>query len=123
MLEDGTDAGIANAMGIWSRKLAGFADHPERIKRVLESLPIHPPTLPEFVALCRQQHAEFPPCLPTPKMSREEAAPRIKAAAERIGKVPAASRQWAHDIIANPKHYCSMSVKLAREALNAPPAA
>lgn len=43
-------------MATWARELAGFADRPEAIKRALESQKESPfpPTLPEFLALCRQ---------------------------------------------------------------------
>lgn len=40
----------------WGRKLAGFAEYPQAIAQALESLDDRnmPPTLPEFVGLCRQ---------------------------------------------------------------------
>lgn len=51
---NGDDVGLQNAMALWAEKLAGFRDRPEAIRRVLDTLPKHPPTLPEFVELCRQ---------------------------------------------------------------------
>lgn len=53
-LPNGQDAGYVNAQQIWADKLAGFAEYPESIAYVLERLPEHPPTLPEFVELCRR---------------------------------------------------------------------
>ena len=53
VLDDGTDVGVQNAMVVWGEKLSGFADQPERIKRVLETLPPDPPSLPQFIELCR----------------------------------------------------------------------
>ena len=49
----GKDAGLVNAMAFWGVKLAGFAEQPERIRRVLDTLPPDPPSLPQFVELCR----------------------------------------------------------------------
>ena len=49
VLADGTDAGIVNAMAMWGKKLAGFIDHPECIRRALDRLPNDPPSLPQFV--------------------------------------------------------------------------
>ncbi len=71
LLPDGQDAGIANAKEVWGEKLAGFADRPECIKRALESLPQHPPTLPEFVGLCRQFTPAYPPMLKGPHPDEE----------------------------------------------------
>jgi hypothetical protein len=56
VLPDGQDAGFANAMNVWSERLAGFKDSPETIKRVLECLPLDPPTLPQFLELCRHAY-------------------------------------------------------------------
>jgi hypothetical protein len=53
ILSDGTDAGVANAMEHWSRKLAGWSDSPETIKRTLENLPADPPSLPQFCEMMR----------------------------------------------------------------------
>ena len=50
---NGDDVGLQNAMDMWAEKLAGFRERPDAIRRVLDTLPPHPPTLPEFVALCR----------------------------------------------------------------------
>lgn len=51
--QDGEDVGIKNAMEVWAKKLGGFADMPDAIKIVLDYLPSDPPSLPEFVNLCR----------------------------------------------------------------------
>lgn len=52
-LPDGQDAGIVNAMNHWAEKLGGFTDNPECIKHALAILPPEPPSLPQFVELCR----------------------------------------------------------------------
>ena len=65
-LPDGTDVGLQNAMEKWGERLAGFIDRPEALRKAMQSLPIHPPTLPEFIALCRQQSITLQDSLPPP---------------------------------------------------------
>jgi hypothetical protein len=52
----GEDVGVVNAMSVWAEKLGGFANQPERIARVIESLPDDPPSLPAFIGLLRATH-------------------------------------------------------------------
>lgn len=52
-LPDGQDIGIVNAMNHWAEKLGGFVEHPEAIKYALTKLPDEPPTLPQFLGICR----------------------------------------------------------------------
>lgn len=59
-LPDGTDAGVVNAMNEWSRKLAGYADQPDTIKKALQYLPHDPPSLPQFCELLRQSYKPIP---------------------------------------------------------------
>ena len=54
VLPNGDDAGHMNMMRVWSEKLGGFTDYPECIAHALQNLPQHPPTLPEFMELCRR---------------------------------------------------------------------
>ena len=61
VLPDGSDAGVVNAMDHWSKKLAGYADSPETIKRTLENLPPEPPSLPQFCELMRQNYIHKAP--------------------------------------------------------------
>lgn len=70
-MPDGQDQGLVNAMDVWSRKLGGFKDHPEVFKRVLETLPANPPSLPDFVELCRKVPMEQPKALPQ-KFTKED---------------------------------------------------
>lgn len=71
-LPDGQDVGLVNAMNLWAEKLGGYKDSPETFKRVLDCLPAEPPSLPQFLELCR--HAYVPPKHPMleHKMSQEE---------------------------------------------------
>lgn len=61
-LPDGRDAGVVNAMNHWAEKLAGYSQSPDTIKRALESLPVEPPSLPQFQEILR--HAYRPPEVP-----------------------------------------------------------
>lgn len=54
----GKDVGLVNAMAFWGDKLAGFADQPERIAYVLNTLPEEPPSLPQFVKRCNEAPAK-----------------------------------------------------------------
>lgn len=60
VLPDGIDAGIVNAMTYWSEKLGGFIENPECIKHALTILPPEPPTLPQFLELCRHAPRKQP---------------------------------------------------------------
>lgn len=59
VLPDGSDAGVVNAMNHWADKLGGYSERGDVIKKVLDNLPIEPPSLPQFLELMR--HAWFPP--------------------------------------------------------------
>lgn len=59
-LPNGQDAGYSNAQRYWADKLAGFEDHPECIAHALESLPETPPTLPQFLDMCRRAPRKEP---------------------------------------------------------------
>ena len=76
---DGEDVGIVNAMQIWAEKLAN--QRPDTIKRALDSLPLEPPTLPQFVELCRSHW--IPPIMLEAKITPEEIA-RNKAKIKAI---------------------------------------
>lgn len=60
LLPNGQDAGYLNAQRTWAEKLGGFEDHPECIAHVLEILPDTPPTLPQFLELCRRAPRKEP---------------------------------------------------------------
>lgn len=81
-LPDGQDAGLVNAKRVWAEKLAGFADRPECIKHVLDALPEDPPTLPQFVDLCRKAPKKELPALPH-KLTEEQ----LKRNRERIAEM------------------------------------
>ena len=95
------DVGLLNAMALWAEKLAGFRERPDAIRRVLDTLPKHPPTLPEFVALCRQscpkQEVKALPAPDVPPSVIEARQAEAQAIAARVsGNVP--SKAWAHKL-------------------------
>ena len=62
-LPNGEDVGVVNAMQTWAENLGGFADHPECLKHALKTLPTEPPTLPQFLEMCRKAPLEQPKAL------------------------------------------------------------
>ena len=101
VLSDGTDAGVKNAMDTWSRKLGGFADIPEVFKSVLSNLPVEPPSLPQFVELCREAgrrvNREKVAIDYKPTMEEQlAAAALIRKASESINRAPSHDyKAWA----------------------------
>lgn len=84
-LQDGSDAGMKVAMSVWAEKLAGFADKPEAVRAVLNSLPDQVPTLPKFLELCREQARKI---APTAKMIENTLTEdQIRANRERIASM------------------------------------
>lgn len=80
----------------WAEKLGGFADRPEAIKLALDALDEKPfpPTLPEFIALCRENAKRLPPkhLALEQKMTPEQIAAnkaRIREIVEGLGKAKA----------------------------------
>ena len=96
VLPDGNDAGVVNAMNHWSEKLGGYVDRPDVIKKVLESLPIEPPSLPQFMELMR--HAWTPPAVPMleKKWTAEELEQNKKRAQEAMAKIRASMEGKIH---------------------------
>lgn len=84
-LPDGRDAGLVNAMAMWARKLGGFADHADAIRAVLDNLPDTPPSLPEFVALCREAARRLTASAPRLEYKQtDEGKARAEEAARRV---------------------------------------
>ena len=96
---NGDDVGLQNAMDMWAEKLAGFRERPDAIRRVLDTLPKHPPTLPEFVELCRTScPKQEMKALPAPDVPPAViAARKAEAIAAKVAaNVP--SKAWAHKL-------------------------
>ncbi|MDR2209375.1 MAG: hypothetical protein LBE22_10455 [Azoarcus sp.] len=83
------DQGLLLAKATWAKELAGFADQPKRISVALDACrhrPL-PPTLPEFIELCRQAPDDAPAALPEPKPSPEVRAARAQYLAEASRRI------------------------------------
>lgn len=87
VLPDGNDAGVVNAMNHWAEKLGGYVNRPDVIKRVLEHLPVEPPSLPQFLELMRQSWTEPTTPLLEKKWTAEELEQNKKRAAEAMAKI------------------------------------
>lgn len=97
------DRGLLLAKETWAEYLSGFRDQPERLSKALEACKSMrmPPTLPEFLALCRQQATDVPAALPAPQMTRDEREARQRQAAaeaKAIAKSRDGNRDWAHKL-------------------------
>lgn len=72
---DGGDGGVASARAIWAHGLRGFDVEVVKtaLARTLDAHPEYPPTLPQFVALCRAcaPRATYKPEIPAIAMSQE----------------------------------------------------
>lgn len=91
----------ATLRAFWARKLAGFADKPHAIKAALYSLDDRPfpPTLPEFITLCRtaaRRECSVPALPPPPALPRDEAAQRVGEIGAVVGRYPADGLGWAN---------------------------
>lgn len=100
------DTDIARVRAVWAEELGGFADAPEMIAHALRSLSAcpMPPTLPEFLVLCRSAPRPQLFALPEPPTNRErqhEQALAVGAAvlapggdAQAWAKVPRSAKAW-----------------------------
>jgi len=87
VLPDGNDAGVVNAMNHWAEKLGGYVNRPDVIKKVLENLPVEPPSLPQFLELMRQAWTAPSAPLLEKKWTAEELEKNKKRAAEAMAKI------------------------------------
>ena len=86
------DTNIVEVKRVWASGLASFSDYPECFAKALNALlneSKFPPTLPEFVALCRRHYVR--PCivssLPAPApLSKEEAEKRLRELKEMYSR-------------------------------------
>ena len=98
----GTDS--ANVRAMWARKLGGFAEIPGAIKAALSALDERPfpPTLPEFIQLCRDAARRFGTGTATlPHHPTPEERERAKAAASEAARIARGDGRdhmaWARD--------------------------
>lgn len=114
--EHGVDLGIINAKQVWAEELAGISA--ERIKNALLHNYEYAPSCDQFKLQCKtptQSHSDYK-ALPKPKVSDEQLAViHDKMSAFTSNKRD--YRAWAHKIVANPKAYPDISLRIAKEVL------
>lgn len=101
------DAGAVEVKAVWASALGRFSGDTLRValQNLEASANSWPPTLPEFLELCRQaavarvQHAPAT-MLPAPDTSPEVAAAELKRIERAVGAIGGRpSRMWAHRIL------------------------
>lgn len=87
-LAGGGDGGVASARGIWAFGLRQFAADTVKaaLARTIDAHPEYPPTLPQFVALCKAcaPRQAFQPALPPAAVDRTEHARKARELLESI---------------------------------------
>lgn len=82
LLPDGGDAGVSSARSIWAHGLREFDQSVVKtaLAKTLDAHPEYPPTLPQFVALCKackpREAVTFalPPTKPNPELAKQALA-------------------------------------------------
>lgn len=107
-LWSGTD--IERVKAKWTEKLRGFSDHPGVIQKAVDALDERPspPTLPEFIQLCRDAARRFGTGTATlPHHPSPEERERAKAAASEAARIARGDSRdhlaWARE----PKSQCA----------------
>ena len=118
---NGQDVGVENAKIVWSEELAGISA--ERIKNALNTAFDYPPSCDDFKAACRSTpdaHKYFQ-ALPKPTMSAEKIEENLKKLNEMTEQIKPKTdhKKWAKDAIANPAGLPDITLRFAREALEA----
>lgn len=87
-LPGGGDGGVASARGIWAYGLRQFTTETVKaaLGRTVDTHPEFPPTLPQFVALCKAcaPRQAFQPALPPAAVDRTEHARKARERLESI---------------------------------------
>ena len=73
-LPNGLDVGMANAMDTWAIKLANYEQKPEVLKKVLNNLPVDPPSLPQFMELLKNCYLPEQHLMISDKLTEEQKA-------------------------------------------------
>jgi len=120
-IENGEDIGINNAKLTWASELAGISA--ERIKIALSTKFEKAPSCDMFILACRstpESHKDFL-YLPKLSISQEKIEQNIKKMNEVAVQIKPAKdmKLWAKNILANPKGLPDISIRFAKEALNA----
>jgi hypothetical protein len=92
---------LSDVKADWGRELSGFERHPEAIAYALAHLPIKPPTVLEFRALCRTAPAPAAQRLEAPvaNPARRDAELAKLQHLTRLVAGPMGGRAWAHKVL------------------------
>lgn len=117
----GVDIGIENAKRTWSEDMAGISA--ERIKNALDTKFAKAPSCDDFILACKttpDAHKEFQ-ALPKPTMSAEKIEENLKKLNEMTEQMKPKTdyKKWAKDALANPTGLPDITLRFAREALEA----
>lgn len=107
---------------VWAHELSAFSGSLHRIAWALENLPERCPNVIEFKNLCRAAPSPEAPALPEPKADPARLAAELAKLVPLREKLTSAiapkdCRQWARDILANPKGRTPTVLDMARRAL------
>ena len=108
---------IANVKSAWAYELAGHANNLGAIAYALENLPERAPNLIQFRNICRLAPQKDVPRLETPKA--DPAIVAMIAAKLSAPSVKAPPKQWAINIMDNPKGRSPTVLQMARNAVAA----
>lgn len=110
----------------WAEDLGPFAGQQiawaiQQIKANPNGAFDRPPSLPKFRSLCQQAPRPEANALPAPRVAPEVAKSRAAQIESEVSKIVGMAgrdhKKWARDILAAPKNYPAVSVRMAREAL------
>jgi hypothetical protein len=111
---------IEEVKATWAEDLDGVTG--EQLRKALDHVKANcafPPSLPEFLGVCRQfrpkpQNVAY---LPAPRGELPDNAVMRKVKDASIGEPRRSGREWARKILANPTAYPWISKQFAEEAL------
>ena len=76
---------IAGIQAVWAKRLGHLQSNPAALRYALDHLPAqHPPTLPEFVALCNRRPDRPAPALEAPRPDPQ----RVQQVLDGLGRKP-----------------------------------
>lgn len=79
---------MVHVRSVWAEELAGFFDQPSMIGHALKALSSRPtpPSLPEFLDLCRQAPRPQRPAIEGPKLTPDEQRERAQAISKAVDR-------------------------------------
>ena len=108
---------IQDIKTVWAHELASFNRSPDRVRWALENLPERCPNIIEFKNLCRQAPAPDVFMLDAPLPKQDSAITAMIVDKLKSDKPKIDGKQWARNILANPKGRNQTAVQMARSAL------